>query len=49
MEWSQIQQQVYENIKLGTETLKSFNEQLTAEDIEEILLDTEEALAQQKV
>jgi len=48
LEWTHIQRQVFESIKLGTENLKAINDQITLADVEDVLADTQEAMDQQK-
>jgi len=45
IEFTQFQQQVFDGLKKGTETLKSL--QMSLEDVEEVMLDTQEAIDHQ--
>jgi len=48
IEFTQIQQSVFEGLKKGSETLKELQKQMTVDDVEEMLLDTQEALEHQR-
>jgi charged multivesicular body protein 6 len=49
IEFAQVQTKVFEGLKQGNATLKALHANMKLEDIENLMLDTEEAIAYQNV
>ena len=49
IEFAQLEQKVFEGLKAGNEVLKEIQAQMSVEEIDELMLDTQEAIAKQNV
>jgi len=48
IEFTQIQQKIFEGLKTGSATLKELQREMTPEAVDDLLLDTQEAIEQQQ-
>lgn len=49
IEFAQMEQKVFEGLKAGNDVLKAIHSEMTIEDVENLMLDTQEAIEYQNV
>ena len=49
IEFSQVQQKVFESMKAGTQSLNKLNEMMKLDDVEQLMDDTKDAIEYQEV